>query len=973
MSTRRLVTGRFPSELHHLKQDFRPLVLWAVLIGSLWCRSVFAQQAENAPILVLDAGGHTATVNRVVWTQDSRRLISVANDKTIRIWDVATGETARVLRPPIGPGPAGMLNAAALSSDGAWLAVAGYERVGQNHGIFVISLATGEVKYVLRGHTNVVLDLQFSRNGQWLASASNDNSARVWPIPPANGNASTILQGHKAPVYGVAFSPEGRRLVTASLDGTARIWTLPDGVTQRVLRGHDGAIQCVSWSPDGQTLATGGVDQSLRLWQPNGELNRRFEKLGNAVTSVSFSKDSESLLLTTGGPDAVDGGLLVDLKTNRERARMQHDNSVLHGALSPDGQLAATAGGNHREILVWRTSGGELKHRLEGRGRTPWAVAWGANDNTLVWGHTSREVSTNDRGPLEQTFDLSRLEFTSAPASAQRARVKNASWALEQKGDATVIARRDGRIQHTFKLARANELVRCYTLLSEHQVAIGGDYGLYLYSLVTGGLVREWRGHTGTVWAVAPSHEGQFLASAAEDQTLRVWSPERDDPVLSLFIASGDWIAWTPDGYYAASPGGERLMGWQINNGLEKLGSFHPAAQFRASLYRPEFIKNLLSKNGSGGAKPPGMQKVDVAELLPPRVKITSPTSGHRAAQNEIEVRATASSVGDHPVTSLRLLLDGRPYQGLRGIQKIADPKLGEVSGSWSIELDPGRHKLAVLASSAVSHGTSEEIEIVYGGSDSSDQVRLPKLYVVAIGISQYPGDLKLNYAAKDAESLSTALKSHGKPLFREVEMQVISDQQATRSAVLKGLSWLREQMTQNDYGIFFFAGHGELDNDGSLYFLPVDADTKDLLSSAVPAEQVKRALSGIPGKLITIIDACHSAGIAGSKIGKRRGDTPLTDDLIRDLVTDESGVVAMCSSTGREFSLENNEHRQGTFTLAIVEGLSGKADFNKDGIVYLNELDTYVTDRVKELTRGQQHPVTAKPGNVRSFPLSKP
>ena len=928
-----------------------------------------------SPTLVLDAGGHTAAVNRVVWTRDGDSLISVSNDKTIRLWDVANGESVRVLRLPIGPGPSGMLNAAAISPDGAFLAVAGYEKEGQDHGIFLIGLPSGKLRHVLRGHSNVVLDLQFSRDGRWLASVSGDNSARVWAVPPAlrGGSPPVVLQGHTAPVYGVAFSPDGRRVVTASLDGTARTWTLPAGVSQHVLRGHKGAVQCVTWSSDGRVIGTGGVDQSLRLWNTSGELQRRFENLGNVVTSVAISADMRDLFYTTGGPAAVDGGFLVNLATNRERVRfLKHDNSVLHGALSPNGQLAATAGGNNREILVWRTSQGELIHRLEGRGRTPWSVAWGADDASLVWGNTSREVSANDRGPLEQAFHLARLEFASPPSATQQARSKQGTLSLEQKGDTTVALRRDGRIQHTFKLTKPNELVRCYTLLSEHLVAIGGDYGLYLYSPITGGLVRELRGHTGSVWAVAPSYDGRFLASVAEDQTLCVWSPERDDPLMTLFFARGEWIAWTPEGYYAASPGGERLMGWHINHGPDKLATFHPAAQFRASLYRPDLIK-LLLKNGSPQRGVVDGPKIDVARLLPPQVKITAPAASHNAQQSEIEVRATATSAGQHPVTALRLLLDGRPYQGLNGVLKIADPKLGDVSRSWQIALDPGRHKLTVLADSAVSQGTSEGVEVVYVGGASDEQVQLPKLYVVAVGVAEYPGDLRLNYAAKDAEALGSALKLHGKPLFREIEVQLITDQQATRSAMLKGLTWLRGQMTQNDYGIFFFAGHGDLDNDGTLYFLPVDADSKDLLSSAVPAEQVKRALSGIPGKLITIIDACHSAGIVGSKLGKRRGDAPLTDDLIRDLVTDESGVVAMCSSTGREFSLENNEHRQGTFTLAIIEGLSGKADFNKDGVIYLNELDTYVTDRVKELTRGQQHPVTAKPGNVRSFPLAKP
>jgi len=55
-----------------------------------------------------------------------------------------------------------------------------------------------------------------------------------------------------------------------------------------------------------------------------------------------------------------------------------------------------------------------------------------------------------------------------------------------------------------------------------------------------------------------------------------------------------------------------------------------------------------------------------------------------------------------------------------------------------------------------------------------------------------------------------------------------------------------------------------------------------------------------------------------------------------------------------------------------VIEGLSGKADYNKDGVIHFNELDLYVTDRVKELAKGRQHPVTARPTTIRSFPLTR-
>ena len=80
-----------------------------------------------------------------------------------------------------------------------------------------------------------------------------------------------------------------------------------------------------------------------------------------------------------------------------------------------------------------------------------------------------------------------------------------------------------------------------------------------------------------------------------------------------------------------------------------------------------------------------------------------------------------------------------------------------------------------------------------------------------------------------------------------------------------------------------------------------------------------------------------------------------------------------MSSSLGREFSLESVKVKQGFFTLSLVEGLSGKADFNRDRAVYLNELDRYTARRVKLLSQGRQNPIMAKPPTIRSFPLARP
>ena len=197
----------------------------------------------------------------------------------------------------------------------------------------------------------------------------------------------------------------------------------------------------------------------------------------------------------------------------------------------------------------------------------------------------------------------------------------------------------------------------------------------------------------------------------------------------------------------------------------------------------------------------------------------------------------------------------------------------------------------------------------------------------------------------------------------------MVIDNDATRRGILARLAWLKREMTQHDVGVVFFSGHGAKDEVGDFYLLPTDVDVSEPLAiSGVPDAQVKSLLQSTPGRLVVMLDACHSGSLGGDR---RKAVKSLTDDLVRDLANDDYGIIIMASSTGREFSLESQDDHSGYFTLAICEGLEGLADTNRDTHVYFNELDLYVTDRVKALTDGKQHPVTAKPTTIRSFPLA--
>lgn len=154
-------------------------------------------------------------------------------------------------------------------------------------------------------------------------------------------------------------------------------------------------------------------------------------------------------------------------------------------------------------------------------------------------------------------------------------------------------------------------------------------------------------------------------------------------------------------------------------------------------------------------------------------------------------------------------------------------------------------------------------------------------------------------------------------------------------------------------------------DSSGSYYFLPYDADLNNLRRTGIRWMEFNDVLTSLPSKIILFADTCHSGSITGT----RRDASDLTDAL-RELVNTDSGVVVMTASTGREFSLEDQAWGNGAFTKALIEGLEGKANYNNDNTIDIKEVDLYITNRVKELTQGNQHPTTEIPKTMPNFPV---
>jgi WD40 repeat protein len=932
---------------------------------------------EPRPFLVLDAAGHIDTIRKAIFTADDRHVITASYDKTVRLWDLATEQTIHTFRLPIGAGEEGLISAMALSPDGKQIAVGGLPVKAGKLGvlIYLLSLETGQIEGVLKTpHQGAITTLAYSPDGSRIASGDGSGLAIMHYLDKPGGR---IYRGHRARVKDVSFSPDGMYLATASTDRTAHVVNVQTGRCQLVLRGHKQQCNCVAWSPDGKTLVTGSVDGYVRLWDVSGRkqiyrfhLREARGQLNIQIVQAAFTPDGQKVVFGGIGWKGVAG--VIDLTNKKIRYFSKHSNTVMDVGVSNDGLLAVTTGGDDHETYVWKIRDSSVVHKLQGKGRSVWGVGWHADGKTIAWGNTNRGDTRKADPRLERTFDLSFLGFSDPPDDkVVRASLERDGYALEALDFFHIAIKRDGKQVAVFKPRDPRDRIYSYTLLPEGRAVMGGSFGMYLVDLRATVILRSFKGHTGLILGLATSPDGRYFLSGSGDQTLRIWDPNKQQPLLSLFVVDRDWIAWTPEGYYAASPYGERLMGWLINHNPAQLATFLPAARFHKSLYAPRLLRALLELGSVKKALVKiGREKlglVTVAEVLPPDVAITSPDkpTGTTTEEAELEVTALARSVGKHPVTAMRLLVDGRPYRGKEGIRPFVDPREGEVSASWKVNLLPGKHSLRVLAESVVSKGISDPVEVLRQAG--KEEVK-PNLYVLACGISRYPEPMRLQFAASDAELISKTLSERWRGVFDKCETNVLTDARATRANILAGLAALKEKMTAADVAILFLSGHGTRDPLGQFYFVPVDVKAEDPAATCVSGLEIKRALEDIPGRVVIILDACHSGSAAGLSGDRRK----LTDDLARDLVTEDYGVVVMCSSLGREFSMESPLVGAGFYTRGLTDGLSGRADFNRDQLIYIHELDFYTRQQVPKLTGGLQHPTMGMPPGIRPFPLGR-
>ena len=634
----------------------RTLLALAVAVLLAAAPAAAREGLHARPTLVLDPGFHTAPIRRA--DAAAGVAVTASHDKTVRVFDLDDGRLLRTIRLPAGPGDVGKAYAVAIGPDGELVAAGGVTGPpNEPQPIYLFDLASGDLFHRIDRLPEVVHHLAFSPDGRFLAAAlGGANGLRVFDR--ARGWAEVArdpVYGDSS--YGVAWAPGAdARLATTSYDGRIRLYR---PLAELAAGGHI--------APAAEVAAPAGSRPFGLAFRPDG-----------AVLAVGYD-DTRAVSL-------LDARTLAPLDAP--------DTAGLEGgdlgrvAWSADGAVLFAGGRYHqrdgiRPVITWADGGAGARRRLPASADTimslvplaagdlltasadPWLARLAGADGVPRWRHGPPQADLRAQhttlavgadggvvdfdydidGPYPARFDVAALALTLAPPADDRTAppvqdtLPLADWVDEYRPTL------DGAPLPLEPYERSRSLA---VHPAGDRFVLGTEW--YLRAFDAAGEQLWRRPVPGVAWAVNVTGDGRLVVAAYGDGTIR-WHRMDDGAELLAFFPLADrknWVLWTPDGFYAATPGARGVLRWHVNRGWDQAAKAMPVENMPL-LHRPDALRYVLQERDV-------VRALGLADLNAAREQIVRVTGAAVAPGARLHVLAVG--VADYGAAAAHLNLE---------------------------------------------------------------------------------------------------------------------------------------------------------------------------------------------------------------------------------------------------------------------------------------------------------------------------
>ncbi|BBM88277.1 DUF4062 domain-containing protein [Candidatus Uabimicrobium amorphum] len=409
--------------------------------------------------------GHNNSVQDIAVYGDT--LVSVSKDHSVRMWKISTRECLKILEKH-----KTSIRCVVFHPSGEMFAS------GAKDGNICVWSKEGECLWTLKGHTKEVRGLSFHPTQNYLASSSGDATIRIWDL--ATGDNKHTIRDHKRDIRSITYNSNGTKLFSASKDQTLRCFDTKTNKCLGVFTGHEGELRCVICGDKGR-IASAAMDRTIRIW--NSEVN-----------PLPFT------LVT-------------------------HNDFIRNLDINRDGEKIASCSRDN-DVRIWDVKSGLCIHTLQGHCDNVSDVAFAHNDNRLVSGSHDKTLKLWDIEKEQQIFSLEGHEDF----------IRDFVWTTDDKYIVSVS--RDATVR-VWEAATGE----CVNILREHQsylqcISCSHDNN-YIASGARDGVSKVWKrnesgystqslytleGHRSGVTSLAFHPNNMQLASASDDNTVRIWN-----------------------------------------------------------------------------------------------------------------------------------------------------------------------------------------------------------------------------------------------------------------------------------------------------------------------------------------------------------------------------------------------------------------------------------------------------------------